>query len=51
LIDGNASIWCNVHGHGHPRILAAVRDQLERFAHTSSRVFSPAGDRFGPTPH
>jgi adenosylmethionine-8-amino-7-oxononanoate aminotransferase len=40
LIDGNASIWCNVHGHGHPRILAAVRDQLERFAHTSFLGFS-----------
>jgi adenosylmethionine-8-amino-7-oxononanoate aminotransferase len=40
LIDGNASIWCNVHGHGHPRILGAVRDQLERFAHTSFLGFS-----------
>lgn len=40
LIDGNASIWCNVHGHGHPRILAAVRQQLERFAHSSFLGFS-----------
>jgi len=40
LIDGNASIWCNVHGHGHPRILAAVNEQLDRFAHSSFLGFS-----------
>jgi adenosylmethionine-8-amino-7-oxononanoate aminotransferase len=40
LIDGNASIWCNVHGHGHPKIMAAVREQLERFAHSSFLGFS-----------
>jgi adenosylmethionine-8-amino-7-oxononanoate aminotransferase len=40
LIDGNASIWCNVHGHGHPKIMVAVRDQLERFAHSSFLGFS-----------
>jgi len=34
-IDGNASIWTNVHGHNHPRINAAIREQLERVAHTS----------------
>jgi adenosylmethionine-8-amino-7-oxononanoate aminotransferase len=34
-IDGNSSIWTNVHGHNHPRINAAIRDQLERVAHTS----------------
>jgi adenosylmethionine-8-amino-7-oxononanoate aminotransferase len=34
-IDGNASIWTNVHGHNHPRINAAIRAQLERVAHTS----------------
>ena len=34
-IDGNASIWTNVHGHNHPRINAAIRTQLERVAHTS----------------
>lgn len=34
-IDGNASIWTNVHGHNHPRINAAIRDQLQRVAHTS----------------
>jgi len=34
-IDGNASIWTNIHGHNHPRINAAIRAQLERVAHTS----------------
>ena len=34
-IDGVSSLWCNVHGHGHPRIDAAVRDQLGRVAHTT----------------
>ncbi len=34
-LDGNSSIWTNIHGHNHPRINAAIRDQLERVAHTS----------------
>ena len=34
-IDGNSSIWTNIHGHNHPRINAAIRQQLERVAHTS----------------
>jgi adenosylmethionine-8-amino-7-oxononanoate aminotransferase len=34
-IDGVSSLWCNVHGHGHPRIDAALRDQLERVAHST----------------
>lgn len=34
-IDGNASIWTNIHGHNHPRINAAIREQLEQVAHTS----------------
>jgi adenosylmethionine-8-amino-7-oxononanoate aminotransferase len=34
-IDGNSSIWTNIHGHNHPKINAAIRDQLERVAHTS----------------
>ncbi len=33
--DGNSSIWTNVHGHGHPRIVAAVRDQAAKLAHAS----------------
>ena len=34
-IDGNASIWTNIHGHNHPKITAAIREQLDRAAHTS----------------
>jgi adenosylmethionine-8-amino-7-oxononanoate aminotransferase len=35
-LDGAGSMWCNVHGHRHPRIDAAVRKQLERVAHCTS---------------
>ena len=34
-IDGVSSLWCNVHGHAHPRIDAAVREQLDRVAHST----------------
>jgi adenosylmethionine---8-amino-7-oxononanoate aminotransferase len=34
-IDGVSSLWCNVHGHAHPRIDAAVRDQLDSVAHST----------------
>lgn len=34
-IDGNASIWTNIHGHCHPVIDAALREQLDRIAHCS----------------
>jgi adenosylmethionine-8-amino-7-oxononanoate aminotransferase len=34
-IDGVSSLWCNVHGHRHPAIDAAIRDQLDRVAHTT----------------
>jgi adenosylmethionine-8-amino-7-oxononanoate aminotransferase len=32
-LDGASSMWCNVHGHNHPHINAAIRDQLDRVAH------------------
>ncbi len=35
FLDGNSSIWTNLHGHNHPRINAAITRQLESFAHTS----------------
>jgi adenosylmethionine-8-amino-7-oxononanoate aminotransferase len=35
-VDGASSMWCNVHGHAHPRIDAAVREQLGRVAHCTS---------------
>jgi adenosylmethionine-8-amino-7-oxononanoate aminotransferase len=34
-LDGTSSLWCNVHGHRHPTIDAAVRAQLDRVAHTT----------------
>src|SRR6266702_4653337 len=34
-IDGNSSIWTNIHGHNHPRINLAIREQLDRIAHSS----------------
>ncbi len=34
-IDGVSSLWCNVHGHRHPAIDAAVHAQLDRVAHTT----------------
>ena len=34
-IDGVSSLWCNVHGHRVPRIDHAIREQLDRIAHTT----------------
>ncbi len=34
-LDGVSSLWCNVHGHRHPALDAALRGQLERVAHTT----------------
>jgi adenosylmethionine-8-amino-7-oxononanoate aminotransferase len=42
-IDGVSSLWCNVHGHGHPHIDAAVRDQLGRVAHSTMLGLSHPG--------
>ncbi len=35
-LDAVSSLWCNVHGHRHPRLDAAVRQQLDRVAHVTS---------------
>jgi adenosylmethionine-8-amino-7-oxononanoate aminotransferase len=35
-LDGVASVWCNIHGHRHPRLDAALREQLDRVAHVTS---------------
>lgn len=34
-LDGISSLWCNVHGHRVPEIDAAVRQQLDKVAHTT----------------
>ncbi|MBI5310482.1 MAG: adenosylmethionine--8-amino-7-oxononanoate transaminase [Actinobacteria bacterium] len=34
-IDGVSSLWCNVHGHRHPAIDGAIREQLDRVAHST----------------
>lgn len=34
-LDGVSSLWCNVHGHNHPRLNRALREQAERIAHTT----------------
>ncbi len=39
-IDGNSSIWTNIHGHCHPKINAAIREQLDKVAHTSFLGFT-----------
>lgn len=39
-LDGNSSIWTNLHGHRHPRIDQALRAQLARVAHTSYLGFA-----------
>ena len=39
-LDGNASIWTNLHGHGHPKISGAIGEQLGRVAHTSFLGFT-----------
>jgi adenosylmethionine-8-amino-7-oxononanoate aminotransferase len=39
-IDGNSSIWTNIHGHNHPHINDAVCRQLGRVAHTSFLGFT-----------
>jgi len=35
-LDGVSSMWCNLFGHGHPRIDAAIREQLDQVAHCTS---------------
>jgi adenosylmethionine---8-amino-7-oxononanoate aminotransferase len=42
-IDGISSLWCNVHGHRHPHIDAAVREQLDRIAHSTMLGLSHPG--------
>ncbi len=34
-LDGVSSLWCNIHGHRHPRLDAAIRSQLDEVAHVT----------------
>jgi adenosylmethionine-8-amino-7-oxononanoate aminotransferase len=34
-LDGVSSLWCNVHGHRHPDLDRALREQLDRIAHST----------------
>ncbi|HEX3173351.1 MAG TPA: adenosylmethionine--8-amino-7-oxononanoate transaminase [Solirubrobacterales bacterium] len=42
-IDGVSSLWCNVHGHRHPGIDAALSEQLGRVAHSTMLGLSHPG--------
>lgn len=35
LIDGVSSLWCNVHGHCHPHLDAALQEQISKVAHVT----------------
>lgn len=35
-LDGVSSLWCNLHGHAHPKLNRALREQLDRVAHTTN---------------
>ncbi|RYD34284.1 MAG: aminotransferase class III-fold pyridoxal phosphate-dependent enzyme, partial [Verrucomicrobiaceae bacterium] len=39
-LDGNSSIWTNIHGHAHPAINAAIQEQLGKIAHSSFLGFT-----------
>ena len=34
-IDGVSSLWCNVHGHNHPRITQAIQRQTAKLDHST----------------
>lgn len=41
--DTIASWWCNIHGHGHPRLVEAVARQMGTLDHTLFAGFTHAG--------
>ena len=34
-LDGVSSLWVNVHGHGHPTIDRALKDQINKLSHST----------------
>jgi len=39
-LDGNSSIWTNIHGHSHPKIVGAIQQQAAKLAHSSFLGFT-----------
>lgn len=39
-LDANSSIWTNIHGHGNPKIVAAIQEQAARLCHSSFLGFA-----------
>jgi adenosylmethionine-8-amino-7-oxononanoate aminotransferase len=39
-LDANSSIWTNLHGHQHPKINAAITQQLKKISHSSALGFA-----------
>ena len=39
-IDGIASMWTNVHGHNHPNLNTALKNQLDKVAHSTLLGYS-----------
>lgn len=33
LLDATCSWWCMIHGYGHPRLVAAIREQAGELCH------------------
>ncbi|HKZ14858.1 MAG TPA: adenosylmethionine--8-amino-7-oxononanoate transaminase [Solirubrobacterales bacterium] len=42
-IDGTAALWCNVHGHRHPDLDHAAKEQLDKVAHSTMLGLSHPG--------
>ena len=40
FVDFEAGVWCAVLGHGHPRVLATIREQSSRLMHIGYRFSS-----------
>jgi adenosylmethionine-8-amino-7-oxononanoate aminotransferase len=34
-LDGVSSLWCNIHGHRHPALDAALKAQIDKVAHST----------------
>ncbi len=39
-LDGNSSIWVNIHGHAHPYLLKALQQQAQKICHSSYLGFA-----------